>query len=202
MHIKRFIYLSKPKQLKTTFLGIVGNAARVWKSPEFLKTLVSDLEYQEGRIDELEHQAEMLDASDAEQFIEDARETVKWLREALKKSEQRWSEVDQLRRDTDEVIKQHNLERQRSNTIIRTLLDEHVDIKKRMEIVENNQESTEQRIDNVLTRLENISNFESAAAEHIDGNERRLAKLEAKQAQLDRLEQIEKYPNLLKTGGK
>ena len=195
MHIKRFIYLSKPKQLKTTVLGIVGNAVRVWKSPEFLKTLVSDLEYQEGRIDELEHQAEMLDASDAEQFIEDARETVKWLREALKKSEQRWSEVDQLRRDTDEdywefceVIKQHNLE--------------HVGICKRMEIVENNQESTEQRIDNDRTRFENISNFESTAVEHIDGHEQRLAKLEAKQAQLDRLEQIEKYPNLLKTGGK
>jgi hypothetical protein len=173
MHIKRFIHLSKPKQLKATVLGIVGNAARVWKSPEFLKTLVSDLEYQEGRIDELEHSAEMLDASDAEQFIEDARETVKWLREALKKSEQRWSEVDQLRRDTDEVIKQHNLERQRSNTIIRTLLDEHVGICKRMEIVEK-------------------------WPTPFDGHERRIAKLEAKQAQLDRLEQIEKYPNLLK----
>ena len=196
MHIKRFIHLSKPKQLKTTLLGIVGNAARVWNSPKFLKTLVSDLEYQEGRIDELEHQAEMLDASDAEQFIEDARETVKWLREALKKSEQRWSEVDQLRRDTDEVIKQHNLE--------------HVGICKRMEIVENNQESIEQRIDNVRTRLENISNWP------IDGHERRLAKLEAKTGldagykgmnrnspvQLDRLEQIAKYPNMLKTGGK
>jgi hypothetical protein len=61
MHIKRFIYLSKPKQLKTTFLGIVDNAIRVWKSADAISAIEVDAGYRERAIDDVKWELEKLD---------------------------------------------------------------------------------------------------------------------------------------------
>lgn len=116
--------------------------------------------------------------SDLTEETERRVEDIKELRIAVNGLQIGETEIHQLRRDIDIVLKQHNLE--------------HSDICKRLKIVEE--------------RLNNISKWP------IDGHERRLAKLEAKTGleseyegmnrnspvQPDRLEQIEKYPNMLK----
>tara|TARA_R110002020_G_scaffold1343_1_gene6170 strand:+ start:779 stop:1144 length:366 start_codon:yes stop_codon:yes gene_type:complete len=61
MHIKRFIHLSKPKQLKTTVLGIVDNAVRVWKSADNISAIEVDAGYRKQAIDSVKYELECLE---------------------------------------------------------------------------------------------------------------------------------------------
>ena len=75
MHIKRFIHLSKPKQLKTTVLGIVDNAVRVWKSADAISAIEVDAGYRERAIDDMKYEIDMLEGRIVD--VEDELEEVK-----------------------------------------------------------------------------------------------------------------------------